>query len=157
MPVGFHDAADIGLHHGALQRTTRLGFNYRAKLFVLDLLVALESDAIEYRGFGEMHNQPLPGGTFDCHVLEHAGAQERFERCIARGLVEPAIGRRVEIRTHRLGIDAAIALHLDGLRRKRLARQKPQPRKNQTARGDRAPASPERRPVIPHRPACFFM
>src|SRR5436190_8806392 len=76
MPISFHDAADIGLHEGALQRATRLGFDYCAKLFVLDLLVAFESDAIEYRGFGEMHNQPLPRGMFDCHVLEHAGPQQ---------------------------------------------------------------------------------
>jgi hypothetical protein len=35
MPVAFHDAADIGLHHGALQRAARLGLHEGGEILVL--------------------------------------------------------------------------------------------------------------------------
>ena len=46
----------------------------RVKLLVLDLLVAFEGDAIEHRGFGEMHDQPL-AGALDRHLVEQAGCR----------------------------------------------------------------------------------
>ena len=45
MAVGFHDAADVGLYHGALQGAARLGFDDGLEFLVLYLLVAFESDA----------------------------------------------------------------------------------------------------------------
>ena len=90
------------------------GFDDRVEFLVLDLLVAFEGDAVEHRGFMQMHDQPL-AGALDRDIVEQAGCQHRFQRRIARGFVEASVGRGVEIRTHRLGVDAAIALDLDGL------------------------------------------
>ena len=59
MAVGFHDAADVGLHHGALQRAARLGFDDGLEFLVLYLLVAFEGDAIEHWRLGQMHDQPF--------------------------------------------------------------------------------------------------
>ena len=50
--VCFDDAADVGLHGGALQRAARLCFDGGGKVGVLDLLVAFECDAVEYGRFG---------------------------------------------------------------------------------------------------------
>ena len=86
MPIGFDDAADVGLHR-ALQRATRLGFDHRPKLFVLDLLVAFKGDAIQHRSFGEVHDQSL-ALALDRDFVEQAGADQRFERGVARGLVK---------------------------------------------------------------------
>ncbi len=115
MPVGFDDAADVGLHRGALQRAARLGFDHGRKVLVLDLLVAFEGDAVEHRRFGQMHDQPF-AGAIDRNLVEQAGCDQRLQRRIARGVVKPPVGRGVKIRTHRLGIDAAIALDHDGSR-----------------------------------------
>ena len=55
-----------------------------------------------------MHDQPL-AGALDRDLVEQAGRDQRLQRRIARGVVESAVGRRVEIGAHGLGIDAAIA------------------------------------------------
>ena len=55
--VGFHDAVDVGLNRRALQRAARLGFDGGGEIGVLDLLVALEGDAVEHRRFGR-HARP---------------------------------------------------------------------------------------------------
>jgi len=54
-----------------------------------------------------MHDQPLCL-ALDRHIVEQAGRHERLEPRIARGLVEPSVGRRMEIGTHRLGIDTRL-------------------------------------------------
>ena len=51
-PVCLDDAADVGLHGSALQRAARLRFDGRGQVGVLDLLVALECDAVEHGRFG---------------------------------------------------------------------------------------------------------
>ena len=91
MPVGFHDAADVGLHRGALQRAARLGLDDGRKVLVLYFLVAFEGDAVEHRRLGEMHDQPF-AGALDRHLVEQAGCQQRLQRRIARGVVEPPVG-----------------------------------------------------------------
>ena len=100
MPVGLDDAADVGLHRGALQRAARLGFDRRREVGVLDLLVAFERDAVEHGRFGQMHDQPF-AGAIDRNLVEQAGCDQRLQCRVARGVVEPSIGRGVKIATAR--------------------------------------------------------
>ena len=116
MAVGFQDAADIALHQGALQRAARLGFDRRRQVCVLDLLVALERDLVEHRRFGQMHDQSFANAV-DRDLVEQIGRQQRLERGVARGFVEAAVGRGMEIGAHRLGIDASIAFDGDNVAR----------------------------------------
>ncbi len=74
MTVGFDDAADVGLHHGVLQRAARLGLDDGHKVGVFDFLVAFERDAIEYCGLRYMHDQPL-AGALDRNIVEQACCQ----------------------------------------------------------------------------------
>ena len=127
MPVGLHDAADIGLHRGALQRPARLGLDHAGKILVLDLLVAFEGDAVEKAGLGEMHHQPVAGAV-DRHLVEQPGREQRLEPGIARGVVETPVGKGVEIAAHRLGIDAPVADDIDPLAARRSRSQAPRRR-----------------------------
>ena len=149
VPVGLHDTADIGLHCGALQRALRLGLDDRCKLLVLDLLVAFERDAAKHRGFMQMHDQPI-AGALDRYIVEHAGRQQRFQRGIARGLVEPPVGGCMKIRTHCFGVDAAIALHLDGFGHSGLCKEQRE-RGDQHRAGGVRPASLARRDGLHHQ------
>ena len=164
MPIGFHDAADVGLHHGALQCAARLGLDDGRKVLVFYFLVALERDAVEHRGLGQTHNQPLAGAV-DRNIVEQTGCQQRLERCIAGGVVEPPVRSRMEIRTHRLGVDAAIALHGDSVARLRAGFGRESWRRKEPERGDqqrdrcsRPAAPPARRPAIPDHvpPVCHL-
>jgi len=119
MPVGFHDAADVGLHHGALQHAARLRLDDGCKFGVFYFLVAFEGDAAEHGSFDEMHDQPL-AGALDRDLVEQAGCQQCLQRRIACGGVEPPVRRRMEIRAYRVGVDAAIALHGNGAARLRV-------------------------------------
>jgi hypothetical protein len=74
MPVGFHDAADVGLHHRALQRAARLGFDDGCKFGVFYFLVVFERYAVEHGSFDEMHDQPLAGAV-DRNLVEQTGRQ----------------------------------------------------------------------------------
>ena len=55
--IDFGDALGVGLHHRTRQRAARLGLDFRRKLFVLDLLVALEGDPADHRIFDHGHQQ----------------------------------------------------------------------------------------------------
>jgi hypothetical protein len=70
-PVRLDDTSDIGLHHSALQRAARLGLDSRCKVGVLDLPVAFECDAVEYRRLRQMHHKLL-AGALDGNFLEQA-------------------------------------------------------------------------------------
>ena len=141
MPVGLHDAADIGLHRRALQRPARLGLDDRSERLVLDFLVALERHVVEHRRLTEMHDQPI-AGAFDGHVVEQARPHQRLQRCIARGFIVPAVGGCMKIGAHRLGVDPPIAVDFDGVGRQRLRRKEPERGDQQRARRD----PPRRRP-----------
>ena len=103
---------------GALQRAARLGLDGGGKVGVLDLLVAFECDAVEHGRFGQMHDEPL-AGAFDGNLVEQAGRDQRFQRRVARGVVEMSVGRGVKIGADGLGVDAAVALDDDGSSRRR--------------------------------------
>ena len=117
-PICLDDAADVGLHGGALQRAARLRFDGSGKVGVLDLLVALECDAVEHRRFRQMHHKPI-AGAFDGNLVEQARCNQRFQRRVTCGVVEVPIGRRVKVGAHGLGIDAAVPFDDDRFRRRR--------------------------------------
>ncbi len=163
MAVGVHDAANVSLHHGALQRAARLGFDDGCQLFVLYFLVAFECDTVEHRSLGQMHDEPL-AGALDRDLVEQTGCQQCFQRRIARGVVEPPVWRRTEIRAHRVGVDPAIALHGNGAARLHVGlarwrfsfgrgarrRNKPERCDQQRTRCDRPAASPAPRHALAH-------
>ena len=114
--------------------------NGGGKVGVLDLLVAFECDAVEHGRFGHVHDQPL-AGAFDGNLVEQAGCNQRFQRRVARGVVELPIRRRVKVGAHGLSIDAAIALDGDRCRCARLARFRRRQVARKSSRERREPAS----------------
>ncbi len=56
--IDFGDALRVGLHHRTRERAARLGLDFRRKLLVLDLLVALEGDAADHRVFDHDDDDP---------------------------------------------------------------------------------------------------
>ena len=126
-----------------LDSTTALEF------LVLDLLVAFERHAVEHRRFVEMHDQPF-AGALDRDIVEQAGCHQRLQRRIARGFIEAAVGRGVKIGTHRLGVDPAVALDLDGLGRDGSApKNSPSAATSKRTRCEPRRHSPARRPFHP--------
>ena len=130
MAIDFGDALGVGLHHRTRQRAARLGLDFRRKLLVLDLLVALEGDAADHRVFDHGHHDAA-AGLVDLHVLEQAGLDQRLQAVIDCGLVQPAAGARLEIGADGLDLDAPVALDLDrshglggGRRRHKHSRQR---------------------------------
>ena len=111
-PVCLDDAADVGLHGGALQRAARFRFDRRGKVGILDLLVAFECDAVEHRRFGQVHHKPI-AGAFDGNLVEQAGCDQRFQGRVTCGVVEKPVGRCVKVRAYCLGIDAAVTFDND--------------------------------------------
>ena len=99
---------DVGLHGRALQAAARLGFDGRRKLGVLDPLVALEDDLVQHRRLVQVHDQSFTG-AFDRHGFEQMRSDQRFQRRVARGLVEAPVGRSVEIGADSRDIDALVA------------------------------------------------
>ena len=89
-----------------------LDFDGGGEVGVLDLLVAFECDAVEHGRFGQMHDKPL-AGAFDGDLVEQARCDQRFQRRVARGVVETPVGRRMKVGAHGLGVDAAIAFDND--------------------------------------------
>ena len=67
--VSLDDAVDVVLNDAALQRTTRLGLHSGGEIGVLDLFVALERDAPEYLGLGDMHDKAARR-LVDRHLVE---------------------------------------------------------------------------------------
>ena len=110
--IDFGDALGVGLHHRARQRAARLGLDFRRKLLVLDLLVALEGDAADHRVFDHGHHQAT-AGLVDLHVLEQAGLDQRLQAVIDLRLVEAPAGTRLEIGADGLDFDAPVAFDLN--------------------------------------------
>ena len=82
-----------------------------------------------------MHDEPLADAV-DRYIVEQAGRQQRFQRRVARNVVEPPVGRRMEIRTHRIGVDPAITLHGDGVGRLRVSPSRNSRPREQRDRGE---------------------
>ena len=82
------------------------------ELIVLELLVALERDAVDDRVFHHGDDQPA-AGLVDPHVLEQAGGVQRLERLVDLVAVEPLAGIEPEIGADGIGLDAAIAFDDD--------------------------------------------
>ena len=110
--IDFGDPERVGLHHRTRQRATRLGLHFRRKLLVLDLLVALESNAVDHRIFDHGHHQ-MTAGLVDLDVLEQAGLDQRLQAVIDRRLIEAPAGTGLEIGANGLDFDPPVALDLD--------------------------------------------
>src|SRR5882757_3913992 len=110
--IDFGGALGVGLDHRTRQRAPRLGLDFRGKLLVLDLLVALEGNAADHRVFDHRHQQ-VTTRLIDLHVLEQAGLDQRFQAVINTALVETPAGTGFEIRADGLDFNAPVALDLD--------------------------------------------
>ena len=118
VPVGFHDAADVGLNGGALQRAACLGLHHAGKFGVLDFLVAFERDAVEQLCLDQVDHH-LVARPVNRHLVEQSGCDQRFQRRIERSGIELFSRPGMEIRTHGIGFDPPIAFHSDSLARRR--------------------------------------
>src|SRR6266700_3415946 len=114
--VGFHDAADVGLHGRALQAAAGLGLDELFEIAILDFLVAFEGDAIEDLRLCHMHQQ-APVLAVKGDVLEQARCNQRLQRNIEGRGIEPPVGRGMKIRANGIGIDTSVAFHDDGFGR----------------------------------------
>src|SRR4029079_15979404 len=110
--VDFRDPLRVRLHHRARERAARLRLDFRGKLLVLDLLVALEGDAADHRVFDHDDDDPAALGV-DADVLEQAGLDQRLEAAVDLGLAETAARTGTEIRTDGFDLDPATALNDD--------------------------------------------
>ena len=108
--VNFGDALGIGLDHRTGQRAPRLGLDFRGKLLVLDLLVALEGNAADHRVFNHGHYHST-AGLVDLHVLEQSGFDQRFQAVIDAGLVKAPARTRLEIGANGFDFDAPVAFY----------------------------------------------
>ena len=93
--------------------------DFLLELLVLDLVVALEGEAVDHRGFDHGHDQ-LAARLGDADVLEQAGGVERLQRGVDLGGIEALAGRHLEIGADGVGFDAAVALDHDRARGRRL-------------------------------------
>ena len=98
-PIGLDDAADVGLHGGALQAAARLGLDDRRKVGVLDPLVALERDASSTGASCRCTISRSPARSI-VTLSNRSGRDQRLQRRIARGLIEASVGRGMKIRAH---------------------------------------------------------
>ena len=114
--IDFGDALGVGLHHRPRQRAPRLGLDFRRKLLVLDLLVALEGDAADHRVFNHGHHQAA-AGLVDPDVLEQPGFDQRFQAVVDAALVKAPARTRLEIGANGFDFDAPVALDDDRGRR----------------------------------------
>src|SRR6185437_7995485 len=104
MAIDFHDSLRVGLHHRARQRAARLGLDFSGELLVLDLLVALEGDAVDDRVF-DHGDDNSPAGPADLYILEQAGFDQRLQAVIDRGVVQPTARAGLEIGADGLDLD----------------------------------------------------
>ncbi len=118
MPIGFHDAADVGLHRGALQRAPCLGLHHASKFGVLDFLVAFECDAVEQLCFGQVDHH-FVASPLNRHVVEQPGRDQRLQRGVEGCGIELFPRPGMKIRPHGIGLDPPIAFHNNGLARRR--------------------------------------
>ena len=71
--IDLDDARDVGLHHRLRQCAARFRLDFLLKLLVLELVVALERDAVDDRGFNDGDNQAA-AGLRNADVLKQARA-----------------------------------------------------------------------------------
>ena len=105
---------------GTRERAALLRLDFGLELLVLDLLVALEGDAVDHRIFDDGDGQPsaLDRRT---NVLEQTGGIERLHAFVDLECVEAAARSRPEVGADGLGLDPLVALDDDGTDRRRLS------------------------------------
>src|SRR5262249_38174638 len=118
--VEFDNARSVGLHDGARERAALFRLDFGLELFVLDLLVALEGDAVDDRIFDDGDGQPsaLDRRT---NLLEQTSGNKRLDTLIDLEGVEMAGRSRPEVGADGVGLDPLVALDDDGADRRRLS------------------------------------
>ena len=124
--INFRDSLRVGLNHRTRQRAARLGLNFRTELFVLDLLVALESHAADHRVFDHGHNK-LATSLADFHILEQTGFDQSLEAVVYMSLVQRPAKPWLEVGTDGSRLDTAVSLHLNRIHRLRGRRRTQKP------------------------------
>ena len=144
--VEIDDPDHVGLHGRRDERAARLGLQLGGQLLVLEAFVALESDAIDERGFDHRDGQAV-GGARDLHVREQAAGVKRLETRVDRGGVERLARLRFEITADGVGLEAPVALDRDR-RDGALRRREPRPeRQERDAEHDAGRETPARRAI----------
>src|SRR4029450_11537852 len=111
--VHFDDAGGVGLHDGTRERAAFLRLDFRLELLVLDLFVALESDAVDDRIFRDGDDQ-RPALTVGTDVLKKTGGDQRLDAFIDFEGAQLPIWPWAEIGADGVSLDPLIALHNDG-------------------------------------------
>jgi hypothetical protein len=94
--IDLDHARGVGLHHRARERAALLGLNLGLELLVLDLLVALERDAVDHRVLDHGDGQ-APARHRGTNILEQAGRKQRLDAFVDLECVEPAARSGLEI------------------------------------------------------------
>ncbi len=98
--------------------------DFLLELLVLHPVVAFEGKPVDHRRFHH-RDDDAAAGLGDVDVVEQAGRIERLQRSVDLGGVEALAGTDLEIAAHRLGFDAAVALHHNAIdRRPSLSRRR---------------------------------
>src|SRR5262249_38929025 len=117
-PIDLDEARHIGLHHGPRQRASLLRLDLGLELLVLDLLVALEGNAVDDGIFNDRQDEPAALHA-RMNVLKQAGGVQRLHALVDLERIEPPARTGTEIRADGVSLHPLVALHhngVDGLR-----------------------------------------
>ena len=111
--IGVLNERDVVPDGSLGQGRVRFGPQLAGEILFLDLLVALESHAVDDRRFchGDDEAGPGPG---DRDVFKTAGREQGLDAVVDRRRIQPAVARRMKMSADRCRIDNAIAAHDDG-------------------------------------------
>ena len=152
------DALDVGLHARAGEDLAGLGLHFVAQLVVVDLLVALEGDAIDDRVLRHLHDQGRALHV-DHDVGEQAGREQRLERAVGRRGIVGLAFLELQVGADRLRLGADVALDLNGrdraaqAPRRRRAARRPARQKPESRQRPIRPNENSNSPPAPSRPA----
>ena len=116
--IDLGDTLGVRLHHGTGEGAACLGLDFSRQLLVLDLLVALEGNAVDHGIFDHHDNDPAAVAV-DLHVLEQTGLDQGLQAVVNPAGVKLAVRAGLEVGANRLRLDASVPLDLDGSHRLR--------------------------------------
>src|SRR5215468_4725894 len=111
--IDLDDARGVGLHDGTRERTALLRLDFGLELIVLDLLVALEGNAVDDRVFDDRDGQP---SALDrrSNILEQASGNKRLHAFVDLEGVKLATRSWPEVGADGVRLDPLVALNNDG-------------------------------------------
>ena len=108
--IALEDALGVTLHLGAGEHGTRLRFDEAEQRGVLELLVALEIDAIDGRVLDDVDDEGTARGG-DANVGEQTGGEQRLQRRVDIGGAIRFARLDGEVGADGLLLDALVAVH----------------------------------------------